>query len=194
VYNINPKNHYEDIWTLLRAAKDKVKTSKKRIRIAVKEINGKTVYYQFNPNTLNFIESIMNDSLSPTTSEESVTEELFFADSVVIDFLEDDSYEGVGGTYFPLYNISTIDLSKFGIYTLEELTGNPKVNQSCFITAIENQIPHDKLQLLKDSFTSRRINLTDMNGVASLLDICIMITVRNYRENSGKFGFDTFYY
>jgi hypothetical protein len=95
-----------------------------------------------------------------------------------------------GGKYFPYINkLKDLDLSKYGIY---HNISHPKINQSCFITAMEsnNIFTKDEINTLKSFIHTREVWKKDLEQIAETFDIQIKLAYKYFlppKENHSGF-------
>ena len=148
------KNQYQPI---IAALKEFAPKSKKNIYLTLTDTNGSIKYVYVNQNSLNELETIVEaDNFEVRGTEDPFTIELINLASISVGYRA----KSRSGAYFPFWNKSGLDLTKYGIYSEH----NPAMNQSCLVTAFENAKVLAPIEERNKNTNSRIKNALDDDG------------------------------
>ena len=93
------------------------------------------VHYELiNKNTLNLLAEMFDDHIDVADSEGTLFRGYNNINTIQIEFVDRKLGGKRAGGYFPYWNLSKFDLSRYGIYQNEK---HPCINESCLVTAFD---------------------------------------------------------
>src|SRR5215469_16162136 len=190
---------------LIMALKDISSNTTKELGMTTYNKRGKTQITNISPATINYLERILEDAnYEPEDlSGKNFVKALNNLSRITLQFKRGNVWEKPkpqrtrrGAPFFPFFNtVKGLDLSKYGIYHNEQ---HPKINQACFVTAIEecNILTDDEFNALKSFIHTREVLMVDLQEIAEIFNIFIHLEYKYFMdrktEKSNKFYSELF--
>ena len=118
-----------------------------------------------------------SEHVDPVDSEGDLFRGYNNISSIHVEFADKMLGGKLSGGYFPYWNKSKYDLSRYGIYQDEK---HPCINQSCLVTAFDESkiLTDDELLMLRSFIRTRHVLREDIKRIAELLKIDIKVDHR----------------
>ena len=150
--------------------------------ITLNSTDGRQKKFYLNENSINLLESALfhHDLPNPQDSNEEIINQYFIKDiaSIQFDFspLKNDGKKNAG--FFPFINVSTIDLSDFGIYGKDD---KRRYNESCLILAIRQSgiLNESEVKRLKHFIKTRCFLIEQLPEICHEFDVEFNLRIMN---------------
>jgi hypothetical protein len=186
-------NPDEDLIQIITAI-DEVFTTNDRIKIIVKpETTENEIIITWSDNTKrDIISTIENTLTSEILDGYSFSEAIgnIFRDKIeymeiIVPEFNEPRKRRKGGAFFPYYNITNFDLSRYGIYKEDD---KPDYNENCLLYSLRMlKMSEEKLNNMKLLFNSREIPQCKLKEICEKMKFQINLRNGNFR-NTVKFG------
>ena len=158
------------------------------IRLTLTDESGTPNYAHLNSKIIRVIEDLINndEDMKTSFSEDDFIESLLFIDSINFDFnysMPKSRRRRVG--FFPYFNKSDIDLSKFAIFNNYNLNN---YSDNCLVYALtqSNLFDNDTLNLIRSFVKTRLIEFSDFEDICAILETGLI--VKKYYPDTDKFS------
>lgn len=155
------------------------------VRLTFAWDNNLVDYRHLTPNTVNYLTQLFTtDNLNniKDSSDNPLSSYLNYH-TVTLEFVPRKKGRRIAAGFYPYWNISDIDLSKFGIYSKKDAE---VISEPCLLTAIKNSEFCTEVQakMLESFIKTRMVPQTYLADIAELLKVHIYLKI--IYEESGK--------
>jgi len=162
----------------------------KDLTLTVTDKDGNKHYELINKNTLNLLADMFDEHVDAADSEGTLFRGYNNISTIQIEFVDRKLGGKRAGGYFPYWNLSRFDLSRYGIYSSAK---HPCINESCLVTAFDESeiLTVDEFTMLRSFVKTRHVLKEDIKKIAELLKIDIKLAHRGIKKELKDFHYDT---
>ena len=170
-------NRINDLIPFINAIEVAMPTLGKNLRLTIYDKEGLSHQRFITKNTLGAIIDVFDEHVEPAGSEGDLFRGYNNVSSIRVEFVDKKLSGKLAPGYFPYWNLSKFDLSRYGIYQNEK---HPCINQSCLVTAFDESeiLTADELLMLRSFVRTRHVLREDIKYIAELLNIDIKVECR----------------
>jgi len=143
------------------------------VRITIIDEDGNPDYRHLNQNTIDLMRLFYaNEEYNITDSNDVWISTLRHIKSIHFEFMPPSQGRRKKASFYPYWNLSDIDLSRYGIFRNKNEKG---VNDSCLVQAITSSglLGQDELNMLHSIVKTRSVPRTELKQVADQFDLTI---------------------
>ena len=183
-------NNINDLLPFINAIEVAMPTLGKNLRLTITDKDGISHQRFITKNTLRAIVDIFDEHVDPVDSEGDLFRGYNNVSSIRVEFVDKKLSGKLAPGYFPYWNLSKFDLSRYGIYQNEK---HPCINESCLVTAFDESelLTLDEFAMLRSFIKTRHVLKEDIKKIAELLKIDIKLAHRGIKKELKDFHYDS---